>query len=42
MTKNENENEIDELIHDYIKQFPKTGFQWNYYVLMERKKLLKY
>ena len=24
MTKNE--NEIDELIHDYIKQFPKTGF----------------
>ena len=26
MTKNENENESDELIHDYIKQFPKTGF----------------
>ena len=24
MTKNE--NEIDELIHDYIKKFPKTGF----------------
>ena len=24
MTKNE--NEIDELIHDYIKQFPKIGF----------------
>ncbi|MGY8923716.1 MAG: hypothetical protein ACKVJR_08290 [Flavobacteriales bacterium] len=26
MTKNENENKIDELIHDYFKQFPKTGF----------------
>ena len=24
MTKNE--NKIDELIHDYFKQFPKTGF----------------
>ena len=42
MTKNE--NEIDELIHDYIKQFPKTGFPMELlsaYGVEETVKILK-